>query len=228
MRLAHYTFDAPIEFREGVAEYLIIEKPEMMESYLTELHSQTEGFDGNFMLYDNNALDLSKKVSLVLSPINGLNPNTKTVLSNVFKHMKEDAFSELNCKHTDTQIADLTKTIQDLATEQSISLEIEPSFDYASLFKLLNVHFEINADSKAEEICQYLDIMDRFGGIVLFVFVNLCDYLSPDAVTLLISHVAYHKYRVLFIESRVPDQKIRNNKQTHFKIIDRDLCEFSY
>lgn len=119
MRLAHYTFDVPIEFQEGIVEYLIIEDPEMMESYLSELYFQTEGLDGNFMLYDDKSLDISKKLSLVLSPINGLNPNTKTVLSNVFKKMKADAFSEMNCKHTDIQIADITKTVQDLATEQT-------------------------------------------------------------------------------------------------------------
>ena len=99
MRLINPNFEHVFEIKEGNHFLVVIENPEIMRTYISDLIKQADGEDGPFVLSENNSeLDISKNMDIlsnvlvfetvdksVTSKVNSLNIYVKSVLDSLTK-----------------------------------------------------------------------------------------------------------------------------------------------
>jgi len=217
--LSNYELNDPIEFEEGHVNVLVIENPDYMSKIIKELLSQSDGVDGGFELFENNAsIKISENLSIIVDPFS-ININERDILNKLYSIMKKDALDEELYLTTNTFLSEIENNIKKIMERQPNLLESDIP-DIVGLFKLLNVHF-IVSDSLIERICDYVDISSKYRKIKLFVFVNLKSFLSVSEMIQLYAHLNYHKIHILLIENR----QSPSIECEIARIVDTNLCE---
>ena len=88
MRLINPNFEHVFEIKEGNHFLVVIENPEIMRTYISDLIKQANGEDGPFVLSENNSeLDISKNMD-ILSNVLVFETVDKSVTSKVNSLLK--------------------------------------------------------------------------------------------------------------------------------------------
>lgn len=218
MILAHYEFEKPIMFQDGIINVLIIENSKYMTKIIKEFLYQLDGNSG-FKLYENDtSLSISDFVDVIINPFS-INLNERDILNKLYISMKKDALDEELYLSTNSFISEIESNIHKIAERQQNLLELDTP-DLISLFKGMNIRFSIS-ESLVENICNYIDICSEYRKVKLFIFVNLKSFLTDSEITQLYTHLNYNKKNVLFIENQ---QKPIMEFEI-IRIIDENLCE---
>ena len=219
MLLSHYELNGPIEFKDGIVNVLVVEKPNYMAKWVGELFGQLDKKEGSFELFDNDAaISIPDNIMLIVNPFSA-NVNERDVLNKLYAAMKKDALGEDLYLNTNAFLSEIESNIRIFIERQPFLLESDTP-DISGLFKLLGIRFAAS-DSLLEKICDYVDICSEFLKIKLFVCVNLKSFLDESEIIRFYSHINYHKKNILMIENV---QRVVTKNEI-IRIIDNDLCE---
>jgi len=219
--LSHYSFESPIEFKEDIVNYLVLENQRNFTDHLFEIYCQIKDEEGGFILSKNDEnIEFFKNVELIVDPFS-LNLNNKKMIGNLLAKMKDDAFGERHYLKTEGMLSTVYSTILSIARDQNFSVTMNEGVDIMGLFKLLDVRLEYTSDKLVDKICEYISICSEYSQTILFIFVNLRSFFTNDELKDFYKFLFYNKIHVLMIESRLSD--ISENEKA--KIIDEDLCE---
>ena len=198
---------------------LVIENPDMMCEIVFELKSQIEGYEGRFMLSENQSeMKIDSLATIVIDPF-AVDLNQKDLLSKLYAKMKMDALSEDEYLLTNELLAEIMRNIQRLMNRQPVILDSAEA-DLSTLFRYMGISFA-KSESLLETLQDYVDVCSEYRGIRLFIFVNLKSYLSDQDVFELYRHLIYTKKNVLLIEHT--ESKYIEGEVV--RVIDSDLCE---
>lgn len=221
MKLSHNTLECPINFDEGTVNVLVVENARQMSNYISQLKLQIEGYDGGFVLSENNSSKpISDAVDLIMDPFS-INPNTREIINSIYSSLSKKSKDQDHYLETNNLMASIESYILDMISEQDNLLRVTEEVSLSNILKLFGVKFIVSSESLLEAICDYLDINSKYSKIELFVFVNLKSFLNTEDMSLLYEHIVYNKQGVLLIERN--ESSMLERERTI--IIDQDLCE---
>lgn len=219
MRLVHKRNGLEIDIEENTIYVLVVENQKEFSSLLTELHEQLLGHEGDFLLSDgSDVYEISKDCEVIFDPIS-LEPNSKKVISHLYKELKEisnEHFSEI-----EGEINRLLINYFDMLQGKSLyALDYNTDFNVSDYFKTHDLRLMCEYNNLLERIIEYLRVASEICEHKVFFFVNLKSYLSQEELIALYDFSFYSKIHLFMIEG----SQGRPLPQENLWIIDKDLC----
>lgn len=222
MRLVHSLFENHIDFYENQINVLAIENRKFMAELIQEINNQINGISGRFVLSDNEReLKLDKSCELIVDYFN-IDFNNRKNLTQLYKVMNKISIDEDMYDETIEMKSQLLRFLYDIEDHVEYSISIDEEFDMISVFKAIDIKFDIEELNFVEKLIEYLMLSRNLCGTRVFVLVNLKSFISYDDLRTFYKSIFYCKLNVLLIENADSDNKIECEKVT---IIDQDLCE---
>lgn len=222
MKFIHYNLASTlIDDKNNFCEW-IIESPILFSKYVLEVHNQTYGAEGNFVLSESDKeIDISKNIEVILDPF-AINLNDKKIINKLYAELSQKVYEEENFLYTQEILSDLQKYFITVESSSDYMLNADSEIDITSVFKILNIKLEVYAESFFEKILQYIKIQAELMKRKIIIFINLRSYLSSEQIEELRKTAAYNELALVLIENT---QKSCSLYPSHYIIIDKDGCE---
>ena len=101
MNIAHCDKGIYINFNENRVNVLVIENNKMLSDVVSELYSQSQGEEGEFVIAEGSSLyKFTNKVSLVLEPFT-VSCNEKKIITALYKEIEKEALDSMYSETSD-------------------------------------------------------------------------------------------------------------------------------
>lgn len=222
MKLVHPDFFFPIEISETEIPILILENPICFRKFIRQIREQADGKEGRWVFSENNQpLKIAKTCELILDPF-ALDVNQKKMLAFLYERVEKYALSSellLSWNHTQSYFQKVTEEL--LSVTDEFALINRDEISITEFLKFMDVRFEENANDMIEYMIDYMRISAQTLGTRLFVLCNLKLFFDSQEIEYLYEQALYHKFCLLLVEGKVPDQK---DKKEKWLIVDKDNC----
>ena len=219
MKLTCAKYGLEINFRENIAEVLILENPVCMTEVITCIKAQCEGNEGILILSEkDNYLKFEKSVLAIVNPFS-LNLNDRKILSKLYNQM--EAYGSdfgLEKEKINAQIISMMDQLILKSPYENLTYQLEPG--WIELFKAYDLCFEKEKESLLENLIEYIKVISNLTGIQLVCLINIKSYFTNEEILEFYKYVFYNKLHVLLIET-VEREKLSNEDVF---IVDKDLC----
>lgn len=222
MRLINADMFIDLVNMEDNTYFFIVESPTLFYNIIKELKNQIDGFDGKFVLSDNNEpLEIKSSLRLVLDPI-ALDFNDKKIVTKIQDLLINQAIDEAHFDKTTQLIKDLEEYANTLGFDFDGEVSNKELITPSKLIKFLKFELDYSYDTFEEMILEYILTVNKYLGIDVFGFVNLFDYLESNQIESLIKEIKNNHISVFFLESH---DSLRNFNSCTKIIIDSDFCQ---
>lgn len=220
MKLVYMELEQQLIFQENMVNVLVIEHKKLFRKMVYELGNQIDGANGGFILSDNNKLlKIDKEISLVLNPFT-LDINSRKALTSLYNELNELGMNEENYLKTCKLKSELAGYTYGLLNQVDYALKFQDDFALPSLFKALEVQFEVGEGDFLERLVHFIDVSSKFQKVKIIVFVNLKTYLTDEEIQELYKEAFYRKLNLLLLENSIEHEL----EEEIVSIIDKDLC----
>lgn len=219
MKIVHRGYNLAFTIEENQVIVLSVENARVYTDLLQDIWSQCQGGEGDFIFSEKEkVLKVPKVAECIFNPF-ALECNNRKIVTHLYQEMKEhaDCFLAEETMQINTKI---NQFLESFLWQMPYALKHNPELDILNLLKLYDVRFDSSADTVLEKIIEYLRVMSKICGIILYVFVGLKHYLNPDELKELYQFAFYEKIRLILLE---PDHLPLNENEKGW-IIDSDLC----
>lgn len=223
MKLAHPDYGFQIDFSEGAITALFFDNACNFRGFVSELISQYEGEDGNFILSDDaKELNIHDNLALLLNPL-VIDFDDKKIISKVNSMLKSFVVSEDMFLSTQSLMAAIERYAEDVIQNFQYPLRVETT-DVASVLKMLSFKVEVEYQSELEKILEYMNLNHDICGIGAFVILNAFSYFTIEEIRLLAEDSKRLGHAILFIDSNsaISDEKLDFCRKI---IVDNDGVE---
>ncbi len=219
MKLVHLDLESQFEFDEKI-NVLCVENATQFRKFLEDFHCQIDGFNGKFVLSENERnIDFSKSV-VVITDYFSLDFSEKKLQNKLYLLLQsicEEKFKVDFAKFNEK----FYRIFNKLNSESPFELECAVDPSISAMLKCFGVSFSCENSSFIEKLCKYVEILFNLLSLKLIVFVNLKSYLSKDEIKLVYQFFLYNNINVFLLESNFQEK----SEQEFCVIVDNDLCE---
>ncbi len=207
--------------KEGSISSLIIENADLLYRVIMDIRHQLDKKDGKTVLSINNeVIEIYKHIELV-TDIYGINLNSKTILTKIVDALSQKAVDEFHYERTMKTISLLQNYVDDLVWDMDCDVacsNIMPK----QIIKTVDLYVIDEEQELPLRILKYIELITKFIGDKLFVFVNFRSFIGEKDFALLTQTLLEHGVKVLFIENKSYPIVLHEERLT----VDIDLCEF--
>lgn len=219
MKLAHFRWNNCLSWNLGEVGCLVLENPALFTSVIADITNQTEGYEGDVILSEENETINLAKLCLCVRDVFAMDLNNRRINNAILTQLKENAITDFILETKKVQ-SDLINLMENLVQTVRYPLEFDKELDVYTIVKLANIKCA-KAGNLLEQILDFSLATQEFLQIKLMVFVGLKAYLSQSELLKLYDDWRFANIQVLLIEPYQRD--ILPNEKT--LIIDNDLCE---
>ena len=221
MILAHPQWETVLEFGSQAVSSLVIENPDLLRHFMTDLYSQLQGNTGQLILSQQGVtLPISKWIELVDNCIH-FELNRKALLSKVLTAMERTAVSEEFFLKTSELLCTVEGYVDALAFELPGDIVCEKC-SVAGILKGVGISLRDDYDDPLERLVDFMELVREFDRDKLFVIQGIRSFFSDDKAEAFLKTVLSQGYRVMLV-----DCVARKNLPSEKRLtIDNDLCEF--
>jgi len=220
MKYTHPCISEIIEIDSNHISTLVIENGKLFREIVADFIDQSMGCDGQGVLSDNNKpLDIAKETEII-STFVPLELNSKSITSKLQTRLEKMSAQNDNFMRTQQLLAQVGEYIYDLTDDLPWDIELK-KLSASSIIKAVGVEVKTDAQSLAEAIYDYMDIIRHLDKDKLFIFINLRSYLDDKEAFALFKTITDHRFKVLLIDNCEKDKSPLEKRL----IIDKDLCE---
>lgn len=216
--LKNYNWEHSICFNDGSITHLFIENPKTYRNYILELKGQIDGYDGNFVLSEENKqISLNKSLSIITDPLCFLF-DEKKINTTVNKELLKEAQSAEVQQKSYKIISEIEGYAELIRETSSYNIDFDP-IDESKIIKMLNFHISLEYEDIASKLLEYLNASSDIFNIHNFIILNTTLYFSNDELSMLEAECRSLKHNILFIDPK-------NIYEAHNSIvIDHENCE---
>ncbi|MGO5334608.1 type II-A CRISPR-associated protein Csn2 [Enterococcus cecorum] len=201
MKIVHPDINMQIDFEDKTCCIWIIESPELLLNYITELQEQVIGNEGKFVLSDENEiLSFKKDMSLILSPLE-IDYNDKKFINELFKEIKDIVQSGGLYEEYVFVKSELVKLMERISESNDYPLQYSEELEVSSLLKMMQVKFDFQDANYFERLITFVQLSQRLLRKKLLIFVNLSSFLSENQLVELEKIAKYEQIKILLINS---------------------------
>jgi CRISPR type II-A-associated protein Csn2 len=209
---------------ENQVNVLCVENPECFTAVVRDLWLQRNGGQGAWILSEGaEAVPIAKRLEIIINPL-AVDCNYKRILKVLYQEMNNDLQEKYFDRYTEANAA-VVNLLSKIMEEQPYPLEMELEVAPVDLFKLYNLHFDMECSDLCDQLIFYIKIWHQVGHVDNYVFVNLKSYLNEKQYIAFCEQAFYEKVHIVLVESRYGEQKKLDFETV--KIVDRDLCNIN-
>lgn len=219
MKLVHLDLESQFEFDDKI-NLLCVENALQFRKFLEDFHCQIDGFNGKFVLSENEKnIDFSKSVAVITDyfSLDFSEKKLQNKLYAVLQTICEEQFKVDFAKFNE----EFYRLFNKLNNESPFELDCDTDPSISALLKCFGVSFSCENSSFIEKLCKYAEILFNLLSLKLIVFVNLKSYLSKDEIELVYKFFTYNNINIFLLESTFQQK----NEWEFCVIVDNDLCE---
>lgn len=200
---------------------LVIENPHFMVKFISDLTTQIEEDDGEFVCAkDGKEMSLKKKALLLTDPMQIIRDEKKEDTSTI----KELALSISETRKE--EFANITKEIvnfvENVISDSSIRCSIDSDFTVQNLLKFVSVKPLISESSFLEKLSSTINVITHVYSKELVIICHLHSYLSPNDFSYFFQEILKSDLHIILVESSCPKHLFQKE---HLLIVDEDLAE---
>ena len=218
MKLVNALTGLNIELCENQVNVIVIESPEVLTEYISELKRQILGEDGQFVLSDKDICRIDKMVEMIIDPWT-IDFNSKRIKTKLLQLVKEEADEYFYDRFIETK-GMICQYAENILDKMIYSVSYDMNIDTLSLIKFLDVKVDIQTDKLIDSIIEYIKLLHDLCKIEVVILVNIKTYLSKTEILYLYQEASYQKVHLILLEATLTEQ-VECEK---IVIIDADKC----
>lgn len=219
MKLINYCLENAIYFGD-TTNVLVVQNPTTFCKLLQQLYLQCNGLLGEWGLYQDKELPLSKHAVLLVDYFS-VEVDDKKTLSKVVDRLKTIAMQAEYYQETCALLSAVNKYLQSVATEVDLPLSVE-EMDVSQLLKSVSISLCKEKTSLLDKLVDFVSVLSALTTTKLLVCVNLKSYLTATQLSSFYLHCQHNSIYLLLIENAIYD-KIEGETVL---VCDEDMCEY--
>lgn len=221
MKLVYENMDHILRFGNGYVNELVIENKKMFFEMVNNVHLQSEGATGKFVLsISDKPVEFSRHAD-VTTQFAPFQLNRKSLVTKLCTTLEQESSNAENYTKTGEMLTKLEAYIHHLAEELPFEITCQ-KVAIGPVIRALTPEIEAGDKTALEQIFAYMESIRELDRDRLFIMINMRAYFTDEEMTRFIESVCLHDFKMLLIESTAypPLSKVKRH------IIDNDLCEF--
>lgn len=219
MRLVHVDFSKPVETERNFL-CLVVENSKLFCKYCSDLFSQSQGGDGEFIFVEGEQRLAFDKFGQIVFDLFSLPLQDKKVIGGLYERLKDVTDRNFQAEYV-LIVQSICTFLDKLSVECDMPVDYNEDFSLSDLLKAAKVGLNERCPTLTEKVITFLQAVQSFTKTKIVVFVNIRGYFSNEEFAEILKHVAYSDLSVVCLESSLPPETIGEKTL----IIDKDMCE---
>ena len=223
MKIINNNWQRQIVLEDNLIHTIIFENKKYYRENILELIRQHKGYEGSFILSDNNKEVSFDKNSYFISDLFNIDINNKKIISKVYGELLKNVVDDIAEYNKITSY--IREYFETLVFSNNIDLEYNDEIEANSLLKLGDFKIQFEESNYLEKLIKFLKVIVELCNIKVIFIVGLYRVFSVKEVEKIYKEVCLNKINIINIESEQQNTKKSDCYNELVYIFDKDNCE---
>ena len=223
MKIINNNWQRQIVLEDNLIHTIVFENKKYYRESILELIRQHKGYEGNFILSNNNKEVSFDKNSYFISDLFNIDINNKKIITKVYGELLRNALD--NIAEYNKIISYIREYFETLVFNNNLDLEYNDEIEANSLLKLGDFKIQIGESNYLEKLIKFLKVLVELCNIKVIFIVGLYRVFSVEEVGKIYKEVCLNKINIINIESEYQSIKKSDYYKEILYIFDQDNCE---
>jgi CRISPR-associated protein, csn2 family len=223
MKIINNNWQRQIVLEDNLIHTIVFENKKYYRENILELIRQHKGYEGSFILSNNNKEVSFDKNSYFISDLFNIDINNKKIITKIYGELLKvitDDIAEYN-KITSY----IREYFETLVFNNNLDLEYNDEVEVNSLLKLGDFKIQFEESNYLEKLIKFLKVLVELCNIKVIFIVGLYRVFSVEEVKKIYKEVCLNKINIINIESEQQGIKKSDCYNELVYIFDKDNCE---
>lgn len=223
MKIINNNWQRQIVLEDNLIHTIILENKKYYRENILELIRQHKGYEGNFILSNNNKEVSFDKNSYFISDLFNIDINNKKIISKVYGELLKIVVDDIAEYNKITSY--IREYFETLVFNNNLDLEYNDEVEANSLLKLGDFKIQFEESNYLEKLIKFLKVLVELCNIKVIFIVGLYRVFSVEEVEKIYKEVCLNKINIINIESEYQNIKKSDCYNEKVYIFDQDNCE---
>ena len=223
MKIINNNWQRQIVLEDNLIHTIVFENKKYYRENILELIRQHKGYEGSFILSNNNKEVSFDKNSYFISDLFNIDINNKKIITKVYGELVRNALD--NIAEYNKIISYIREYFETLVFNNNLDLEYNNEIEANSLLKLGDFKIQIVESNYLEKLIKFLKVLVELCNIKVIFIVGLYRVFSVEEVGKIYKEVCLNKINIINIESEYQNIKKSDYYKEILYIFDQDNCE---
>ena len=223
MKVINNIWQRQIVLEDNLIHTIVFENKKYYRENILELIRQHKGYEGSFILSDNNKEVSFDKNSYFISDLFNIDINNKKILNKINGELLKIVTDDIAEYNKITSY--IREYFETLVFSNNIDLEYNDEIEANSLLKLGDFKIQFEESNYLEKLIKFLKVLVELCNIKVIFIVGLYRVFSVKEVEKIYKEVCLNKINIINIESEQQNTKKSDCYNELVYIFDKDNCE---
>jgi len=223
MKIINNNWQRQIVLEDNLIHTIVFENKKYYRESILELIRQHKGYEGNFILSNNNKEVSFDKNSYFISDLFNIDINNKKIISKVYGELLKNVVDDIVEYNKITSY--IREYFETLVFNNNLDLEYNDEIEANLLLKLGDFKIQFEESNYLEKLIKFLKVLVELCNIKVIFIVGLYRVFSVEEVKKIYKEVCLNKINIINIESEQQGIKKSDCYNELVYIFDKDNCE---
>ena len=220
MKIINNNWQRQIVLKDNLIHTIVFENKKYYRENILELIRQHKGYEGNFILSNNNK---EVKNSYFISDLFNIDINNKKIITKIYGELLKIVTDDIAEYNKITSY--IREYFETLVFNNNLDLEYNDEVEVNSLLKLGDFKIQFEESNFLEKLIKFLKVLVELCNIKVIFIVGLYRVFSVEEVEKIYKEVCLNKINIINIESEQQNIKESDCYNELVYIFDQDNCE---
>lgn len=223
MKIINNNWQRQIVLEDNLMHTIILENKKYYRENILELIKQHKGYEGNFILSNNNKEVSFDKNSYFISDLFNIDINNKKIISKIYGELLKNVVDDIAEYNKITSY--IREYFETLVFNNNLDLEYNDEIEANLFLKLGDFKIQFEESNYLEKLIKFLKVLVELCNIKVIFIVGLYRVFSVKEVEKIYKEVCLNKINIINIESEQQGIKKSDCYNELVYIFDKDNCE---
>ena len=223
MKIINNNWQRQIVLEDNLIYTIVFENKKYYRENILELIRQHKGYEGRFILSNNNKELSFDKNSYFISDLFNIDINNKKIITKIYGELLKVVTDDIAEYNKITSY--IREYFETLVFNNNLDLEYNDEIEANSLLKLGDFKIQFEESDYLEKLIKFLKVLVELCNIKIIFVVGLCRVFSVEEVEKIYKEVCLNKINIINIESEQQGIKKSDCYNELVYIFDQDNCE---
>ena len=223
MKIINNNWQRQIVLEDNLIHTIVFENKKYYRENILELIRQHKGYEGRFILSNNNKELSFDKSSYFISDLFNIDINNKKIITKIYGELLKVVTDDIAEYNKITSY--IREYFETLVFNNNLDLEYNDEIEANSLLKLGDFKIQFEESDYLEKLIKFLKVLVELCNIKIIFVVGLCRVFSVEEVEKIYKEVCLNKINIINIESEYQNIKKSDCYNELVYIFDQDNCE---
>ena len=223
MKIINNNWKRQIVLEDNLIYTIVFENKKYYRENILELIRQHKGYEGRFILSNNNKELSFDKNSYFISDLFNIDINNKKIITKIYGELLKVVTDDIAEYNKITSY--IREYFETLVFNNNLDLEYNDEIEANSLLKLGDFKIQFEESDYLEKLIKFLKVLVELCNIKIIFVVGLCRVFSVEEVEKIYKEVCLNKINIINIESEYQNIKKSDCYNELVYIFDQDNCE---